>query len=158
MAKNQAKVKQQPQVEFWLFENNSPSSSKFAFKNNRFSKIVQENKCTCLDEVIWLMTMTMRLKNKNRIHRYDINRSRPGHGHKYIKCKIGLSIMIVICLKELLSNIWNSICEKIKKKKHWGWVKKKKDVAYEKSLYTVQDILWVKNVNGDLKNWMSKLR
>ena len=82
------------------------------------------------------MTMTMRLKNKNRIHRYDINRSRPRHGRKYTKCKIGLSIMIVICLKELLSNIWNSIREKIKKKKHWGWVKKKKRrCLWKKSVY-----------------------
>ena len=134
LAKNQAKAKQQPQVEFWLFENNSPSSFRFSFKKNRrFSKNVQENKCTCLDEVIWLMTMTMRLKNKNRIHRYDINRSRPRHGRKYTKCKIGLSIMIVICLKELLSNIWNSIREKIKKKKHWAWVKKKKTLLMKKA-------------------------
>ena len=45
--------------------------------------------------------------------------------------------MIVICIKQHLNSIWNSIHDKIKKKKHWGWVKK--DVVYEKIVCTVQD-------------------
>ena len=60
----------------------------------------------------------------NRSHRYDMNRPRPRHGHKYTKYKMCLSIMMVICTKQHLSNIWNSIYEKIKQQ--WGWVKKKK--------------------------------
>ena len=138
-----------------LFENHLPSSSTLSFKNNRrYSKNVQKNKYIWLSEVIWLMTMEMRLKNKNRIHRYDINTPRPRHGRKYTTCKIGLSIMMVICIKKLLSNIWNSIREKIKK--HRNWVEK--NVAYKKSVYTVQDLLRVNNVNGDFKNWMTKIR
>ena len=31
--------------------------------------------------------------------------------------------MMVICIKQHLSNIWSSIYEKIKQ--HWGWVEKK---------------------------------
>ena len=55
MLKNQPKTKQQPEAEFWLFENNSPSSSTLSFKNDRrFSKNVQENKYICLDEVIMI--------------------------------------------------------------------------------------------------------
>ena len=55
MPKNQAKAKQQPEAEFWLFENNLPSSSTLSFKNDRrFSKNVQENKYICLDEVIMI--------------------------------------------------------------------------------------------------------
>ena len=51
------------------------------------------------------MTRKMRLIMKNRSHRCDINRSRPRHGHKYTKYKMCLSIMMVICIKQHLSNI-----------------------------------------------------
>ena len=74
----------------------------------------------------------MRLKMKNRSHRYDINRVRPRHGHKYTKYKTYISIMIVICIKQHLSNILSSIHEKAKQ--HWGWVEK--SVAYKKSVYS----------------------
>ena len=49
--------------------------------------------------------MEMRLKMKNRTQRCDINRPRPTHGHKYTKYKMCLSIMMVICIEESLSNI-----------------------------------------------------
>ena len=49
---------------------------------------------------------------ENRSHRYDINRARSMHRHKYTKYKIRLSIMMVICIKQHLSNIWSSIHEK----------------------------------------------
>ena len=55
--------------------------------------------------------------------RYDIKIPRPRHGYKCTKCKICLSIMIVLCIKQHLSNIWSSIHEKIKQL--WGWVEKK---------------------------------
>ena len=32
--------------------------------------------------------------------------------------------MILICIKQQLSNIWSSVYEKIKQQ--WGWVEKKK--------------------------------
>ena len=51
------------------------------------------------------MTMKMRLKMKNRSSRYDINRPRRRHGRKYTKHKICLDIMMVICIKQHLSNI-----------------------------------------------------
>ena len=47
----------------------------------------------------------MRLKIKNTSHRYCINRRRPRHGHKYTKYKTSLSIMLVIYLKQHLSDI-----------------------------------------------------
>ena len=52
------------------------------------------------------------LLKKSLMHRsqkYDINRPRPGH--KYIKYMC-LSIMIVICVKQELSNIQSGIYEK----------------------------------------------
>ena len=63
------------------------------------------------------MTMEMKLKMKNRSQRYDIIRPRPRHGHKYTKYKTCVSI-IVICIKQYLSNICVSIHEKVKQ--HWG--------------------------------------
>ena len=65
----------------------------------------------------------MRLKMKNR--------PRPRHGHKYTKYKICLNIMMVVCIKQHLSNIWSSTHEKVKQ--HWGWAEKK-CVAYKKSV------------------------
>ena len=52
------------------------------------------------------MTIKMRLKMKNR--------PRPKHGHKYTKREMCLIIMMVIGIKQHLSNILSSIHEKIK--------------------------------------------
>ena len=51
---------------------------------------------------------------KNRSHRYDIKRPRPRHGHKYTKYKMCLSLMMVTCIKQHLSNILSSVHEKTK--------------------------------------------
>ena len=59
----------------------------------------------CFNDIVLLMTMKMRLTMKNRSHRYDINRPRPRHGDKYGKYKMCFSIMIMICIKQNLSNI-----------------------------------------------------
>ena len=61
---------------------------------------------------------------KNRPLRYDINRPRPKHLHKHIKHKMCHIIMTVIGIQQHLSNIWNSIQEKVKQ--HWGRVDKKR--------------------------------
>ena len=60
---------------------------------------------------------------KSKSKRYDLNRSGPRHGHKYTKYKMCLSIMMIICIKQHLSNIWSSIHGKFKQ--HWDWVEKK---------------------------------
>ena len=49
------------------------------------------------NDVIELMVMKMRLKMKNR--------PRPRHGPNYTKYKMCLSIMMVICIKQHLTNI-----------------------------------------------------
>ena len=64
------------------------------------------------------------VESKNRSHRYDINRLRSRHGLNYTKFKICLSIVMAICIKQHLSNIWGSVHEKVKQ--HWGWVEKKR--------------------------------
>ena len=60
---------------------------------------------------------------KRKSKRYDLNRSGPRHGHKYTKYEMCLSIMMIICIKQHLSNIWSSIHGKFKQ--HWDWVEKK---------------------------------
>ena len=47
----------------------------------------------------------MRLKMKNWSHRYGINRPGPTHRHTYTIYKMYLNMMMVICIKEHLSNI-----------------------------------------------------
>ena len=46
-------------------------------------------------------------------HKYDINWTWPRHGHKYTKYKLLLSMMMVMCIKQHLSNIWGWIHEKV---------------------------------------------
>ena len=62
-------------------------------------------------------------KMKNRSHRYDKNRPKSRHGQKYSKSKNCLTIMMLICIKQQLSNIWSVIHKEVKQ--HWGWVWKK---------------------------------
>ena len=63
---------------------------------------------------------------KNRSHLYDINRPRLRHGHEYTKCKMYLSIIMVICIKQHLSKIWSSVHEKVSNTE----AELKKNVAY----------------------------
>ena len=106
LAKNQAKAKQHHETERLPFENYSHSPFMLSFKTNmRYSKKCVKNKCVCFNEIMWLIIMKMRLKMKIGSHRYDIHRTRPRHGHKYTKYKICLSMMMIMCKKQHLSNI-----------------------------------------------------
>ena len=49
--------------------------------------------------------MKMRLKMKNASQRYHTNLARRRNGHKYTKYEMFLSIMLVIGIKQRLSNI-----------------------------------------------------
>ena len=77
----------------------------------------------------------MKIKMKNRSHRYDINRPRSRHGHKYSKYKKCLSMMMLICIKQHLSNIWSSVHEKLSNTE----AELKKNVAYKKKRVTSWD-------------------
>ena len=80
----------------------------------------------------------MRLKIKNRSQIYNINWSRPRHGHKYTEYKMCFSIMIFMCIKLHLSNIWSSVHEKLCNTK----AELKKSVAYKKKLVLMEIITW----------------
>ena len=82
----------------------------------------RKNKCVCIREIMQLIIMQIKMKMKNISHRYNINRPRSRNEHKYSKYKTCLTMMMLICIKQHLSNIWNSIHAKVKQ--HWGWVEK----------------------------------
>ena len=90
-------------------------------------KSKQKNKCVCIHEALRLIIMKMKMKMKKRSLRYGKNKRRSRHGHKYSKYKT--CMMMLICVKQLFSNTWSSIHEKVKQ--HWGWIEKK-SVAYKK--------------------------
>ena len=73
-----------------------------------------KRKCVCIHEFIRLIIMKMKMKIKNRLHRHDINRPRPRHGNRISKYRKCLSMMMLICIKQHLSNICSSIHEKVK--------------------------------------------
>ena len=72
-----------------------------------------------------------KIKKKNVSHWYVLNRPLSKHGLKYSRYKTCLSMIVLICNQQHLSNIWSSIHEKLKQ--HWGWVKK--SIAYKKIVY-----------------------
>ena len=109
-------------MELFLFENYLHSSPKLSSKNNSTLKNIQRNKCLSIHEIIRLIIMKMKMTMLNTSHRQDINRPRSRHGHKYGKCKKCLTMMMLACIKQHLSNTWSSIYEKVKQL--WGWVEK----------------------------------
>ena len=56
----------------------------------------------------------MKLEIKNRSKRFEITWPRSGCGNKYTKHKMCISIMIVIYIKQHLSNIYSTIYNKVK--------------------------------------------
>ena len=98
----------------------------------------------CIHEIIRLIIMKMKMKMKNRSYRYDINRLRSRHGHKYSRYTRCLSMMMLLCIKQHLSNIGSSIHEKVKQ--HWGWVDK--SVASKKKCVQDHIILKIFTLEG----------
>ena len=105
LAKNQAKAKQHPEAELLLFKNYTLHPFTLSKTNMRFSKKYAKNKFVCFNESMWLITMKMRLKMRNGSHRYKINRTRRRYGHMYTKYRMCLSMMMIMCNKQHLSNI-----------------------------------------------------
>ena len=64
--------------------------------------------------------MKMKMKYSSQI--YNINRPRLRHVHKHSKYKKCLSMMMLICIKQHLSNIWSSVYKNVKQ--HWCCVEK----------------------------------
>ena len=95
VAKNQTKATQYPEAKFLLFKDYLLFSTTLSSKSNRaYSKIVQNSKCVCFNEIISLIIMKMKMKKRSQ--RYDINRLRHSHGQKCTKYKRCLSMMTFI--------------------------------------------------------------
>ena len=74
----------------------------------------QKNKPVCIHEIMQLIIMKMKVKMKIDSRKYGINRHRCRHGYKYSKYMTRLSMMMLICIKQHLSNIWSSDYENVK--------------------------------------------
>ena len=96
-----------------LFENYSYCSFSCHPKTIGYIFKKQGEEQVCIPEIIRLIVMKMKMKMKNRSRIYDINlgthtrksRPRSRHGHEYSKYKKFLSMMMLICIKQYLSNI-----------------------------------------------------
>ena len=89
LAKNEANAKQLSEAELLLFVS----------KRNKHSK-----KRVCIHEIIRLIIMKIKMKMKTRSHSYDINRPRSRNEDKYSKYNKCLGMMLLICIKQHLSN------------------------------------------------------
>ena len=58
--------------------------------------------------------MKMKMKMKNISHSYDISGSRSKRGQNYSKYKKRLTMMVLICIKQHLSNIRSSAHQNVK--------------------------------------------
>ena len=65
----------------------------------------QKKKYVRIFEICDLIIIKMKMKMKKRLYRYDINRPRSRHGHSYNKYKRSLSMIVLTCTKQHLSNI-----------------------------------------------------
>ena len=65
--------------------------------------------------------MKIKMKIKNRSKRYDIVL---GLDMDVNIVDIDISVIMLACIKQRLSNIWSSIHENVKQA--WGWVEKKR--------------------------------
>ena len=83
----------------------------------------KQKKQACIYELTRLIIMKIKITMKHRSHRHGINRPRSRLGHKYSKYRKCLSMMMLICIQQKLSNISSQIHEKFKER--WGRVAEK---------------------------------
>ena len=74
----------------------------------------KQKKQACLYEITRLIIMKIKMTMKHRSHRHGINIPRSRLGHKYSKYRKCLSMMMLICIQQKLSNISSQIHEKFK--------------------------------------------
>ena len=91
----------------------------------------QKRKRVFTNEITRIIIMKMKGNIESRSHRCDINRTKSRCGRKHCKYEKCRSMMVLICFKQHLSNIWSSIHDKIKQQ--WGWVEKNR-CLYKKSV------------------------
>ena len=75
-----------------------------------------------------LIIIKIKTKLKNRSHRYDINSHRSRHGHECSKYKKCLTMVMLVCIKQHLSNIEAQFMVKLSNTE----AELKKSVVYKK--------------------------
>ena len=88
-------------------------------------KNLPKTKCVCFNEWNYIIDYNKNEdENTTQIWRYNTNNTRPRHCYKYNKHKMHLlSMVMIMCIKQHLSNIWSWIYEK--NEQHWDWVERK---------------------------------
>ena len=84
----------------------------------------QNNKHVRIHGIMQLIITKMKTKMKIDSIKYVINRPKCRNRHKYSKYMKRFSMMMLICIKQHLSNIWSPVFENVKQ--HWDWVEKKR--------------------------------
>lgn len=132
LAKNQANSNNALQLNFSylklthiIYQRYHPKVIRHLLKNKR------KNKCGCIHEITRLIVMKMMLKMKKRWHRFNIYRPRSRNNSKYSKYKKSLTVMMLSCIKQHLSNIQSSIQKKVEQ--HSGLIKK--SVVYKETFH-----------------------
>ena len=77
--------------------------------NGNILKINKRTHESDIHEIVWLIMRKMKTKAKNRSHRFDINKPRSRHWNKYRTHKKGLTMMMLIWIKQHLSKSWSLI-------------------------------------------------
>ena len=110
-------------------------------------KIKQKSKCVCFHEIMRLIIMKMEMKMKNGSHRHETNKIRSRDN----ECLI---MMMFICIKQHLSNIWSSIYEKVKQ--HWRLSWKKRWINLEIEYHKTTWCLYGRLISSSLQfgNWI----
>ena len=112
LAKSQANAVQHPRLNFCYLKVIQILHQYYHPKViGHILKTKETNKCVCIHLVIRLIIMKM----KNWSHRYDINRPKPG----YSTYKKSFQMLLLICIKQHISNIWSSVHEKVKQHRRW---------------------------------------
>ena len=96
------------------------------------------------------------MKMIKRSHRSDINRTRARHGYKYTKYKMCLSMRMVMCNKQHLSNIWSWIHERKKKKINNTEAGLKKSVYKKKHVF--QFTRWLPSILAHCGTYFDQLK
>ena len=71
---------------------------------------------------------------KIRLHGYDIKKNLGvDMNANILNIKYDLAMLMIVCTKQHITNIWSSVCERVKL--HWGWVWKNRVSEKKKQIY-----------------------
>ena len=106
MAKNQVNAKQRPEAELLSSKVIGILHPRYLLTiTEHILKNKQKNKHVYIHGIMELIKIKMKTKMKLDSRKYGISRLRRRHGHRYSKYRKHLSMMMLLCIKQHLSNI-----------------------------------------------------